>query len=119
MKKYETLVAILDHIRKESNSTPFSVHYLPDPSSEERVNQARARAFVHLYLKVSFGIMDFVSREVLITDGAFDGGVDAYHVDRENRVIHFIQSKYRVNEQNFISRFISLSELLVMDISRI
>jgi hypothetical protein len=117
--KYHTLINILDQIRGEAAMTPYLALYLPDKSLGEAINQARARAFIHLYLKVSFGLLDFSEREALITDGRSDGGIDGYFIDKESRTIHFLQAKYRVNAGNFESKTITTTELLVMDISRI
>ena len=72
--KYEILVNILDKIRDEANGTKYS-RYLPLPSNVEAIGNARSRAFIHLYLKVMFGIMEFSVRERWITDVANDGGM--------------------------------------------
>ncbi|MGI4833277.1 MAG: AIPR family protein [Janthinobacterium lividum] len=118
MTKYETLVNILDTIIKEA---PAKMHkkYPMHPVSSEESNQARARAFVHLYLKVSFGILDFETREHFICDGAYDGGVDGYYINSDNKTVYYIQSKFRTTEKNFESKDISLEELISMDIDRI
>lgn len=114
------LTDILDKIRNEvKTSEPSYLKYNPDPLDTEKVNQARARAYIHLYLKVSFGLLEFKDREYLITDGPYDGGIDGYYVNRENRTIYFIQSKFRVHEKNFESKEIMLEEILVMDINRV
>lgn len=113
------LVNILDRIREEAHSSPNAARYLPDPDDEEKINQARARAFIHLYLMVSFGLLAFPERERLITDNSYDGGIDAYYIDRENRKIYLIQSKFRATDRNFSSKNILLDELLSMDINRI
>ncbi|WP_186198069.1 AIPR family protein [Burkholderia gladioli] len=116
--RYDILIRILDEIRNEA---PFqqSSRYRPDSSDIEKINQARARAFIHLYMKVMFGISDFSARERTITDASADGGVDGYYIDIETKTIYLIQSKFRVSERNFESKEIELEELLMMDISRI
>ena len=119
MSKYKTLVTILDRIRTESSGTPYAALYLPHPSNGDLVTQARSRAFLHLYLMVSFGLLEFAEREPYVTDGRFDGGIDAYYIDQEIRTIHFIQSKFRATEENFDSKTITVNELLKMDITRI
>lgn len=119
MSKYKALVRILDRIRSESSGQPCAPHYLPDPSNGDLVTQSRSRAFLHMYLMVNFGLLEFAEREPYITDGKFDGGIDAYHIDREARTINFIQSKFRATEENFNSKMITVNELLKMDISRI
>lgn len=117
MTKYENLVNILDQIRFESPIEYKS--YRPRQDELEKINQARGRALIHLYLKVTFGILDFKSREELITDRAYDAGIDAYYIDTEAKEIYFIQSKFRTNEDNFESKEISPEELLKMEIDRI
>jgi hypothetical protein len=85
MSKYATLVRILDRLCEEASGTRYSGRYAPPASDVEKTNQARSRAFIHLYLKVSFGLTDFVPREHFITDGQHDGGIDAYFIDTDPR----------------------------------
>ena len=117
MKKYESLVKILDQIRSEA--PPQFLRYRPVESDVEKTNQARAKALIHLYLKVKFGLLDFKDREAFLTDQANDGGVDAYYIDSENRKVYFIQSKFRTNAGGFEQKTISIDELLKMDVDRI
>jgi hypothetical protein len=119
MSKYTMMVRILDRIREDAFDTPHSRRYNPPDTDYEKVNQARSRAFIHLYLKVSFGITDFLERERFVTDGSYDGGVDAYFIDTHNREIYFIQSKFRTTEANFEGKQLALDELIIMDITRI
>lgn len=116
--QYETFLRILDKIRSEAPDA-MATRYRPDPSDVEKVNQARARAFLHLYLKVMFGTSEFMLRERTITDGSYDGGIDGYYIDTETRTIHLLQSKFRTNQQNFENKPIALEELLAMDVNRI
>lgn len=116
--KFQTFLRILDCIRGEAPE-PMAKRYRPDPKDLERVNQARARAFIHLYLKVMFGLTEFMDRERTITDGSADGGIDGYYIDTETRTIYLLQSKFRTTEENFESKEISTEEILAMDISRI
>jgi hypothetical protein len=118
MTKYGTLVNILDTIIKEAPTT-MQRKYPVVPVNEEQLNQARARAFIHLYLKVSFGMLDFEVREHFICDGSYDGGIDGYYINTDNKTIYFIQSKFRNTERNFENKEISLEELVSMDIDRI
>lgn len=118
MTKFETLINILDTIIKEAPAS-MKKKYPVKFSDNEQLNQARSRAFIHLYLKVSFGLLDFDKREHLITDGAYDGGIDGYYINPENKTVYFIQSKFRTTEKNFENKPITLEEILVMDISRI
>lgn len=118
MSKYSTLVNIIDKIRSEATSTLLG-KYNPPEDEIDKTNQARGRAFIHLYLKVSFGILDFNDREYFITDGSNDGGIDGYFINVDNKTIYFVQSKFRINEKNFENKEINLEEVLVMDINRI
>lgn len=102
----------------EAPST-LSKKYPTTTTDVEQQNQARSRAFIHLYLKVSFGILSFEEREHFITDGSYDGGVDGYFINTENKTIYFIQSKFRTTDKNFENKQISLNEILIMDVNRI
>lgn len=116
--KYNFLINILDKLREEATSQHRS-RYLPIESEFEKINQARSRAYVHLYLKVLFGLLDFDEREKLITDNSYDGGIDGYYIDQEKKVIYLIQSKFRMTELNFEQKEIDLDEILTMDINRV
>ncbi len=117
--KYQTLIRILDAIRNEADGTKWSQQYAVGSEVEEDIEQARARAYIHLYLKVMFGLVSFTEREPYITDGSHDGGIDGYFIDRDTREIHLIQSKLRRTEANFEQKEIDPREILVMDIDRI
>lgn len=117
MSKYEDLVNILDKIRYEAPSE--NRRYYPSENDTEKLNQARTRAYIHLFLKVKFGIIDFTEREEYVTDGPSDGGIDAYYIDNDSKVIYMIQSKFRTTDNNFRSKEIAMEELLNMDIERI
>lgn len=116
--KYEMLVNILDKIRMEAPAN-LEKTYKPDPNEMEKVNAARARAFIHLFLKVNFGLMEFKEREKNITDSSYDGGIDGYYIDKEDRLVYLIQSKFRTTKTNFESKDISYDEILCMDVERI
>jgi hypothetical protein len=118
MTKYETLVNILDTIIKEAPAA-MQKKYPSSSPNEEQLNQARARAFIHLYLKVSFGILDFEEREHYLCDGSYDGGIDGYYINPDNKTTYYIQSKFRNTEKNFENKAISLEEIVAMDIDRI
>ena len=115
--QYQTFLRILDALRDEA--PPESKKYRPDAADLEKVNQARARAFIHLYLKVMFGLTEFKERERTITDAAGDGGIDGYFIDVDTKTIHLLQSKFRTTQENFEGKEISLEELLSMEINRI
>jgi hypothetical protein len=116
-EKYETLVKVLDQIRKEAPREYRS--YRPIESDLEKLNQARAKAFIHLFLKVQFGILDFEERHAHITDGPQDGGIDAYYIDEDGKKIFFIQAKFRTTESGFDRKTIELEDLLKMEVDRI
>lgn len=117
MSKYNDLINILDKTRLEAPIEYKKYH--PDESQVEQLNSARARAFIHLFLKVKFGITDFLEREENITDDPGDAGIDGYFIDSENRILYFIQSKFRNSINNFENKDITLEELLAMDINRV
>ena len=116
MSKYLDLVKILDHICEEAPAENVRYH---SRNSDDDILHARSRAYVHLYLKVMFGIMEFSERESYVTDGTNDGGIDAYYIDKENKKLYLIQSKFRNNDTNFDGKDITYEELFAMDVSRI
>lgn len=117
MSKYKTFINILDVLRKEAPENYKFYH--PLETEIQKLNDARSRAFVHLYLKVKFGLLNFDEREKYVTDGRDDGGIDGYYIDEESKTIYFLQAKFRTNEENFQSREIKYTELINMDIDRI
>ena len=117
MSKYTILLNILDVIRSEAPAE--YKRYRPAEEKIEELNNARSRAFIHLFLKVKFGVLDFKEREKFITDDPQDGGIDGYYLDDENKKICYIQSKFRTTERNFNEKEILFEELLQMDIDRI
>lgn len=117
MTKYDALINVLDQLRFEA--PPENSRYYPLETDRTKVDQARSRAFIHLFLKVSFGLVDFADRERVVTDGKADGGIDAYFIDSASKTIYIIQSKFRSNNESFRNKKISLDELLSMDVARI
>ena len=117
MSKYDDLINILDKLRYEAPKD--NRRYYPDETDVEKVNQARSRAYIHLFLKVKFGIIDFDQREEKITDGPSDGGIDGYFIDKRSKTIYLIQSKFRITDKNFRNKEIAMEELLAMDVNRI
>lgn len=117
MSNYGTLINILDQIRKEA--PPKYKSYYPLEGEIDKLNHARSKAFIHLYLKVQFGLLDFEERQQYVTDDTDDGGIDAYYIDKENRKIYLIQSKFRISEKAFQEREIQFRELLKMDCDRV
>ncbi len=115
--QYDTLVKILDRLRCEAPDSYKS--YKPKEGDEDGLVKARSLAFIHLLLKVKFGITDFLKRHQHITDGPQDGGLDAYFIDDEGKRLYLIQSKFRNNAEHFIKKSISTDELIRIDVSRI
>ncbi len=117
MSKYNDLVRVLDAL---SNEAPIEFKkYHPNIENIPALEQARARSYIHLFLKAKFGLLTFSERESFITDGADDGGIDAYFIDKELKKVFFIQSKFRNSDSNFVEKPISYEELLSMDVERI
>ena len=117
MSKYSTLINILDELRNEAPKGYKK--YYPSANEKEKLDLARSRAFIHLFLKVRYGLCEFGERENYITDDSCDGGIDAYYIDYNLKKITFIQSKFRTNENNFENKEITLDEILRMDVGRI
>ena len=115
--KYKTLVNILDALCNEAPKKIKAYH--PSPGVEEHRIQARSRAYLHLFLKVKFGLLDFTKRETQITDGPYDGGIDAFHVQQDEKIIYVLQAKFRANAENFQKNQVSADELIKIDLSRI
>lgn len=117
MSKYQTLLNIINQLRKEA-PTSYSIYYPPEGDTENLI-KARSRAFIHLFLMARFGLLSFQEREENLIEGPYDGGIDAYYIDPVNKIIYFVQSKFRTTEDGFIDREIKLRELLKMDVDRI
>lgn len=117
MSKYDDLVRVLDALCEEA---PIEFRkYHPDHENAPALEQARAKSYIHLFLKAKFGLLTFAEREAFITDGANDGGIDAYYIDKESKKVYFIQSKFRNSDANFVEKPISYEELLSMDVERV
>lgn len=114
---YAVLLNTLDALRNEAPKEFKTYH--PRKTDTEKLNQARAKGFIHLFLKVRFGVLTFADRHALICDGTQDGGVDAYYIDKENRIFYLIQSKFRTSEETFEEKAIDVSEILKMEVGRI
>jgi len=63
MDVYNDLIKILDTLRNEAPTT-FRRYY-PEVTQIEELNKARAKAYIHLFLKVKFGLTDFLDRREL------------------------------------------------------
>jgi len=115
--QYDTLVKILDRLRNEAPDSYKS--YKPEKGDNDGLVKARSLAFIHLLLKVKFGIANFLERHQHITDGKQDGGLDAYFIDDEINRVYLIQSKFRNNAKNFIKKSIGTDELIKIEVTRI
>ncbi|MBE5317039.1 MAG: AIPR family protein [Xanthomonadales bacterium] len=116
--RYQFFINVLDGIIREAPAR-YGKKYPQPPANADQLNQARSRALIHLFLKVRFGLTAFEDRERTVTDGGYDGGVDAYHICRQTRKIYLLQSKFRTTEANFESKEITSDELIAMDVDRI
>lgn len=117
MLKYQVLLNILDELCDEAPKEYKSYH--PKKRAVQKVLKARAKAFIHLYLKVKFALNEFDQRHALITDGTQDGGVDAYYISRETKELFLIQSKFRATAKNFEEKSITADDLVKVEIKRI
>jgi hypothetical protein len=111
------LVSVLDQLAAEAPSSYKRYH--PTPGDVESQTQSHTLAFIHLLLKVKFGLTDFLERHEHITDGPQDGGVDAYFIDKDGKKIFFIQSKFRTTAKGFKQKSMHADDLIKMEISRI
>jgi hypothetical protein len=116
-RRYATLCNVLDAICAEAPAG--SAVYHPPATNPDALINARSRALLHLYLKARFGLVTFDDREWYVTDGKYDGGIDAYFIDKSAKQIHILQSKFRANASNFASSDMTASDLLKTDVARI
>lgn len=117
INKYDMLNNAIEAI---CNSAPDTFgRYRMEGKSEEEKNNIRAKGYIHLFLLIKFGLQDFKTRHDYITDGPGDGGVDAYYIDTNRRVIYLIQSKYRIDEGNYENKEISSAEIASMELKSI
>lgn len=116
-EKYKHLLNVIDKLAEQAPGE-FKSYALSGASKEKR-NTIRSKAYIHLLLLSRFGLTDFKDRESNITDGNNDGGIDAYIIDDDYKVIYFIQSKFRTTPGNFEEKEIRFEELLSMDVDRV
>jgi len=117
MAQYEILLNVLDKLRGKAPEEYKSYH--PSANDTEMLNAARSKAYIHLFLKVKCGITSFKMRQSCITEGSQDGGIDAYFLDKENKKLYLIQSKFRTTEDNFTAKSISADDLVGIEVNRI
>ncbi|TAH52255.1 MAG: hypothetical protein EYC68_08110 [Chloroflexota bacterium] len=116
--QFDTLLQVIDHIRAEAPKSLRKI-YRPSKAKPELVDSARTRAYIHLYLLVQHGILNFEEREKYITDGQHDGGLDAYYIDHEKKIRYLIQSKFHLTGKKFEVDKMPIGELVKMEIDRI
>ena len=63
--------------------------------------------------------LSFDERHNCITEGTQDGGIDAYFIDRENRKLLLIQSKFRTTADNFTAKSVTADDLVRIEVVRI
>jgi len=116
-QKYNLLIKTLDNI---ADSAPARLTiYHPEEDNIDAEIHKRSRSFIHLFLKVRFGILDFDIAESQITDGTDDGGLDAYYIDEEDKKIYLIQSKFSTTPENFENNSVNGYEFFRMELDRI
>jgi hypothetical protein len=115
--KYQTLIRILDRLRQEAPSLYKTYH--PKSDNDEGLIKARSLAFIHLLLKVKFGLTDFLERHKRITDGPQDGGQDAYFIDDEKKRLYLIQSKFGTTSENFEKKSMKADDLIRVEVAHI
>jgi hypothetical protein len=115
--QFTTLVTCLDTLRRDAPQSYKSYH--PGEEDYQGLCHARSLAFIHLLLKVRFGIVDFLERHKLITDGSQDGGIDAYFIDIDRKKLFLIQSKLRSTSESFEQKTMDANDLIKMEVSRV
>lgn len=88
------LVSVLGKLRLEEPTT--YVRYRPKPDKPESIEYARSLSFIHLLLKACFGIADFLTRHQQITEGQYDGGLDAFHLIAIQSEVTATKSEFKV-----------------------
>lgn len=115
--KHSLLKRTLDDI---AASAPEELQiYHPAEDDEDAQIHKYSRAQIHLFLRVRFGILDFNVVEGQITDGTGDGGLDAYHIDEDKKVVHLIQSKYKTTPEGYLNNDVDWREFFKMELDRI
>ncbi len=115
--KHNLLKKTLDDI---ATSAPEELQiYHPDEDNENAQIHKYSRAQIHLFLRVRFGILDFSVVENQITDGTGDGGLDAYHIDENEKVVYLIQSKYKTTPEGYLNSNVDWREFFNMELDRI
>lgn len=116
-RKHELLNSTLDNI---SELAPIELSvYHPDPENVDAQIHKYSRTQIHLFLRVRFCLLDFNIVESQITDGTGDGGLDAYHIDEEKKIIYLIQSKYKTTPDGYLNSDVDWREFFKMELDRI
>ena len=93
--------------------------YYPSENDQDAQIHKYSRSQIHLFLRVRFGLLDFNITENQITDGTNDGGLDAYHIDEEKKIIYLIQSKYKTTPEGYLNNDVDWREFFKMELNRI
>ena len=115
--KHNLLKKTLDGIAASAPSE-LSIYH-PDENDQDAQIHKYSRAQIHLFLRVRFGILDFDIVENQITDGTGDGGLDAYHIDEDKKIIYLIQSKYKTTPVGYLNNDVDWREFFKMELDRI
>ena len=115
--KYQTLLKILDNIRKQApDTTEYSRFH---SRKQDDVYYSRGQAFIHLFLLVKFGLEGYEDRQQFVCDGTQDGGLDAYYISETQKTVYLIQSKFKNTGTGFENESIDTSDLVRMEVDRI
>jgi len=115
--KYNTLIRILDSIRKQAPDSDGFAAFRSTKLGD--IRYSRGQAFIHLFLLVKFGLETFEDRNQFICEGSQDGGLDAYYISETQKTVYLIQSKFKNSETSFATESISVSDLVRMELDRI
>jgi len=115
--KYDTLIKILDSIRHQAPKVPDLSRF--HSKKPDDIDYTRGQAFIHLLLWVKFGIDTFEQRNQFITDGPSDGGLDAYFISQQERIVYLVQSKFKKTSTGFATESIDTTDLVKMELDRI
>ena len=115
--KHKLLNGVLDNIA-ELAPVDFKKYHPKIDDINGQIHKY-SRAQIHLFLRVRFGILDFIGVENQITDDTGDGGLDAYHIDEEKKIIYLIQSKYKITPEGYLNDNVDWREFFKMELNRI
>lgn len=115
--KYQTLLKIIDNIRKQAPASPEYSRF--QSKKPDDLYYSRGQAFIHLFLLVKFGLENYEDRQQFICDGPQDGGLDAYYISQTQKIVYLVQSKFKNTGTGFENESIAASDLVRMEVDRI